>query len=127
MSLTPRVLLVNDSVDEREMYAECFRRQGFCTLQASSATDAFKLASELPPAAIITDVRLSGEADGLALTRRLKEDERMRGVPVVVLTGFVFPHDQEAAAQAGCDAFVPKPCLPDALSAVVEELIRDRR
>jgi len=121
------VLLVNDSPDEREMYAESFRRQGFCTLQASTATDAFKLASELPPAAVITDVRLAGADDGLALTRRLKEDDCMRDVPVVVLTGYVFTHDREAAARAGCDAFVPKPCLPDALSAVVEELIRDRR
>jgi CheY-like chemotaxis protein len=122
----PRVLLISDSPDEREMYAESFRRKGFCTLQAASAADAFRLASELPPAAIVTDVRLAGEEDGLDLTRRFKQDEQTRRVPVVILTGYVFTHDREAAARAGCDVFVPKPCLPDALSSVVTGLIERR-
>ena len=108
------------------MYAESFRRGGFCTLQASTASDGFRLAAELPPAAVVTDVRLSGDENGLQLTRRLKDDERMRRVPVIILTGYVFTHDREAAARAGCDLFVPKPCLPDALSRVVAGLI-DRR
>lgn len=123
---SPRVLLISDSADEREMYAESFRRGGFCTLQACSAADGFRLASELPPSAIVTDVRLAGDENGLELTRRLKQDERMRRVPVVILTGYVFTHDREAAARAGCDLFVPKPCLPDALSKVVAGLITRR-
>lgn len=124
---TPRVLLVNDSSDEREMYAESFRRGGFCTLQASTAADGFRLASELPPAAIVTDVRLAGDEDGLRFTRRLKSDARMRHVPVVILTGYVFTHDREAAAHAGCDLFLPKPCLPDVLSKTVAGLIQRRQ
>ena len=108
------------------MYAESFRRGGFCTLQASNASDGFRLAAELPPAAVVTDVRLCGEETGLQLTRRLKDDARMRGVPVVILTGYVFTHDREAAARAGGDLFVPKPCLPDALSRVVAGLIARR-
>ena len=123
---TRRVLLISDSADEREMYAESLRRFGFCTLQASTASDAYRLACELTPAAIVTDVRLAGEEDGLRLTRRLKQDEQMYRVPVVILTGFVFTHDRETAARSGCDLFVPKPCLPDALSRVVAGLI-DRR
>ena len=125
-SLQRRVLLISDSSDEREMYAESLRRSGFCTLQASNAADGFRLASELPPAAIVTDVRLGGPEDGLGLTRRLKDDERMKTVPVVILTGCVFTRDREAAARAGCDLFVPKPCLPDALSQVVSDLIEHR-
>ena len=105
------------------MYAESLCRNGFCALQASTAADAYRLVSELPPAAVVTDVYLSGEEDGLCLTNRLKHDERTRNVPVVILTGCVFPRDREAAERAGCDVFVPKPCLPDALSAVVVSLL----
>jgi CheY-like chemotaxis protein len=123
---TPRVLLISDSADEREMYAESLRRNGFCTLQACTGDDGFRLASELAPAAIVTDVRLGDGEDGLDLTRRFKEDARTRRVPVVILTGHVFTHDREAAARAGCDLFVPKPCLPDALSKVVAGLIQRR-
>src|SRR5215210_7402166 len=123
----PRVLLVNDSADEREMYAEFFRRGGFSTLQASTAADAFRIATELAPAAVVTDITLAGDEDGLRFTRRLKQDSRMRHVPVVILTGQVFPYDREAAAHSGCDLFVPKPCLPDVLSKMVVGLIARNR
>ena len=126
MSNPRHVLLISDSDDEREMYAESLRRHGFCTLQASTAADAYRLVSELPPAAVVTDIRLSGAEDGLCLTTRLKHDERMKHVPIVILTGYVYAHDREAAARAGCDVFVPKPCLPDALSEVVAGLVAHR-
>jgi len=42
-----RVLLVNSASDEREMYAETLRLDGFCTLQAGTAADAYRLATEL--------------------------------------------------------------------------------
>jgi len=128
MSAAPprRILLISDSSDEREMYAESLRRDGFCTLQASTAADAYRIATEMAPAAIVTDVRLEGDEDGLHLTERIKHDEHTKDVPVVILTGYVFVHDREAAARAGCDVFVPKPCLPDALSKVVANLVERR-
>jgi two-component system, OmpR family, phosphate regulon response regulator PhoB len=124
MPVTPRVLLVTESNDEREMYAESFRRRGFCTLLASTAADAARLASELPPAAVITDAHLAGDEDGLTLARRFKGDDFLRGVPLVLLTPHVFNHDRDAAARAGCDLFVPKPCLPDVLTGLVAGLIQ---
>ena len=54
-SLSRRILLVDDSADEREMYAEALRLKGFCTLQASNATDAFRMAVELQPQLIVVD------------------------------------------------------------------------
>ena len=120
----PRVLLISESADEREMYAESFRRGGFCTLQARTAADAFRLASELTPTAVVTDLRLAGDESGLELTRRLKQDNALRRVPVVMLTANSFTNDREAAARAGCDLFISKPCLPESLSKVVAGLIR---
>jgi CheY-like chemotaxis protein len=93
----PRILLVDDSPDEREMYAEWFRQEGYLTLQAERATDAYRLASELGPDVAIVDVALSGTEDGLHLTRLLKESAATRAMPVVVLTGHVFPSDRRAA------------------------------
>src|SRR3954468_16945302 len=119
---TPRVLLVDDAVDEREMYAEWFRYHGFCTLQASSASDGFRLATELAADVIITDVRLPGGDDGLRLTTRLKTTDSTARIPVVVLSGYAGRREIEAARQAGCDRFVPKPCGPDRLAAIATSL-----
>ncbi len=121
-----RVLLVNDSPDEREMYAEYFQQQGYCTLQASNAADGYRLAAELTPAVVITDIQLAGAEDGLRLTRRIKTSALAGMTRVVVLSGFVFQSDTDAAAHAGCDLFLPKPCLPDALMAAVEDLLQEQ-
>jgi CheY-like chemotaxis protein len=121
-----RVLLVNRARDEREMYAECLQRQGYCTLQAATAADAYRLATELPPAVVVTGVKLAGPDDGLTLTRRLRAHEITRSVPVVMLTGYVFAADQEAAIVAGCTEFVAKPCLPDTLASVIGSIVVPR-
>ena len=117
-----RLLLVNDSVDEREMYAEWFRQQGCCTLQAENAADAYRMAVDLAPEVVITDVKLLGAEDGLTLTRRLKQNSDTKKLPVVVLSGYVFATDDEAARGAGCDLIVHKPCLPDALAQAIERI-----
>jgi CheY-like chemotaxis protein len=121
-----RVLLVDDSVDEREMYAEYLRTRGYRTLQAVTANDGYQIAAELSPAVVVTAVKLRGTEDGLGLTARLKADASTRDASVIVLTGFVFDTDREAAARAGCDRFLMKPCLPSALASAIDELI-DRR
>lgn len=117
-----RVLLVDSSRDEREMYAEWFYRHGCCALQAATADEAYRLALERVPQVVITDVRLN-DGDGLSLTQRLKQNQRTSRVVVVVLSGYVLPADDEAARRAGCDLVVHKPCLPDALADAVEALL----
>ena len=104
------------------MYAEWLRQQGCCTLQAENAADAYRMALELAPEVVVTDVRLVGGEDGLTLTRRLKEDSHTKNVAVVVLSGYVFTTDDEAARRAGCDLVLHKPCLPDALAQAIDGL-----
>jgi CheY-like chemotaxis protein len=117
------ILLVDGARDEREMYAEWLRYLGYWTLQAETASDAYRLASELQPAVVVTCVRLRGQEDGLDLTRRIKTDEHTRNLSVVVLSGYLFSGAIEAATAAGCDLFVPTPCLPDALGRAIDGLV----
>lgn len=118
-----RILLIDDSRDEREMYAEWFLHLGYCTLQADTAADGYRLAVELTPDLIVADVALPGSENGLQLTRRLKENAATRSVPVVILTAHVFPVHRDAAASAGCDLFMTKPCAPEALADAVAQLV----
>jgi two-component system cell cycle response regulator DivK len=105
------------------MYAEWFRQQGCCALQAANAADAYRLAVELTPDVVITDVKLLGTEDGLTLTRRLKEDSHTKELAVVILSGYVFTTDDDAARRAGCDMVLHKPCLPDALGEAIEHVL----
>jgi CheY-like chemotaxis protein len=122
----PRVLLVDDAIDEREMYAEYFQTLGFCTLQATSAADGYRLAAEMHPAVVITEIKLAGADDGLSFARRLKQSDDTRFALVVVLSSSSFERERREALTTGCDRFMTKPCPPDVLAATVQELLVNR-
>jgi CheY-like chemotaxis protein len=123
---SPLVLVVEDYQDAREMYTEYLRYAGFRVAEASNGYEAVEKASALLPDIILMDLALP-RMDGWEATRRLKRDERTRHIPVVALTGHALSGHAESASQAGCDAFVTKPCLPDALVAEITKILELRR
>ena len=127
MTTTPKplVLVVDDYQDAREMYAEYLSFSGFRVEEASTGAEAIEKAFALRPDVILMDLSLPG-MDGWTATRRLKNDERTRGIPVVALTGHALAGASEGARQAGCDAFVTKPCLPDELVVEVRRMLHRR-
>jgi CheY-like chemotaxis protein len=118
----PLVLVVDDYQDAREMYAEYLSFSGFRVVEASTGHEALEKAFELRPDVILMDLSLPG-MDGWAATRQLKSDDRTRAIPVVALTGHALAGASEGARQAGCDAFVTKPCLPEELVVEVRRVL----
>ena len=118
----PLVLVVDDYQDAREMYAECLDQSGFRVEQAESGEEAVAKAVALRPALIVMDLALPG-MDGWTATRAIKTDDRTRSIPVVALTGHARSDASTAARDAGCDAFLTKPCLPDEIVALVRRMI----
>ena len=110
----PRVLLVDDYPDAREMYGEYLKFTGFDVIEASNGVEAVERALDTAPDIILMDLSLP-IMDGWEATRRLKADTRTANIPVVALTGHALSGMSEGAERAGCDAFVTKPCLPEDL------------
>ena len=127
MTTTPKplVLVVDDYQDAREMYAEYLSFSGFRVEEASTGAEAIEKAFALRPDVILMDLSLPG-MDGWTATRRLKNDDRTKGIPVVALTGHALAGASEGARQAGCDAFVTKPCVPDELVVEVRRMLHRR-
>ena len=116
------VLVVEDYQDAREMYAAYLQFSGFDVAEASNGVEAVEKATELLPDIVLMDLALP-RMDGWEATRRLKGDPRTRHIPVVALTGHALAGHAEGAREAGCDSFVTKPCLPDALVAEIRRLL----
>ncbi len=121
----PLVLVVEDYQDAREMYAAYLQFSGFEVAEATNGLEAIEKAQELLPDIILMDLALP-RLDGWEATRRLKKNAHTRDIPIVALTGHALPGHAEGAQQAGCDAFVTKPCLPDALVAEIKRLLDAR-
>lgn len=120
------VLVVEDYQDAREMYAAYLQFSGFDVAEAGNGIEAVEKTTELLPDIVLMDLALP-RMDGWEATRRLKADPRTRHIPVVALTGHALAGHAEGAREAGCDSFVTKPCLPDALVAEIRRLLDQPR
>jgi CheY-like chemotaxis protein len=122
---SPLVLVVEDYQDAREMYSAYLQFSGYRVAEATNGIEAIEQANALLPDIILMDLALP-KMDGWEATRRLKMDERTRHIPIVALTGHALAGHAEGARQAGCDSFVTKPCLPDALVAEIKRMLTVR-
>lgn len=120
------VLVVEDYQDAREMYAAYLQFSGFDVAEAGNGVEAVEKTSQLLPDIVLMDLALP-QMDGWEATRRLKADPRTRHIPIVALTGHALAGHAEGAREAGCDSFVTKPCLPDALVAEIRRLLDQPR
>ncbi len=118
----PLVLVVDDYQDAREMYVEYLDYSGFRTAEATNGVEALEKAFALQPDVILMDLSLP-VMDGWEATRRLKADERTKAIPVVALTGHALAGHSEGAKEAGCDSFLTKPCLPEAVVVEVKRMV----
>jgi two-component system, cell cycle response regulator DivK len=118
----PCVLVVDDYPDAREMYTEYLEYSGFDVVGASNGIEALERAVEAEPDIILMDLSLP-VMDGWEATRRLKADRRTASIPVVALTGHALAGISEGAKEAGCDAFVTKPCLPEDLVKEIRRIL----
>lgn len=123
MDAKPRVLIVDDYPDGREMVAEYLAFHGFPVAEARDGPQAIELAASWRPAIILMDLQMPG-MDGWEVTRRLKADPNTNGILVVALTAHALKREVQAARDAGCDAVVPKPyalaLLADALAKTAQ-------
>jgi len=116
------ILIVEDQLELRAMNAFFLECQGYRVLATGNGMEAVRSAREQRPDLIIMDLSVPG-MDGFRATRELKEDPVTRNIPVVVLTAHSYGSAGRRAREAGCDAFLMKPCPPQRLLREVEQRI----
>jgi CheY-like chemotaxis protein len=102
------VVVVDDEPDFCTVVSELLKSQNLVVHMAYGALEALSLIENVRPDLVITDVMMP-EVNGLELIRRLRADPVFGRVPTVVVSALVKQEEQEAAMDAGADAFIPKP------------------
>jgi len=78
------------------------------------------------PDIIISDVRMPGK-NGIQMTEIIRGNERLRRVPIVLLTAKALTQDRVAGYRAGADVYLPKPFSPEELLSIIDGVILRRR
>ena len=119
-----RVLIVEDDPLTSKLTRDVLHANGFETREIDDGSAARAIAVEMRAGLIVMDIGLPG-LDGVEATRRLKADPRTASIPVVAMTAYVMPGDEDRMRSAGCDAFLTKPLRLMDLVTVVESLAVD--
>jgi two-component system cell cycle response regulator DivK len=118
------ILVVDDTLDARELYAEYLRIAGLRAEVAEDGVEALTKATALRPNVIVMDLAMP-RMDGWEATRRLKADPATRHIPIIALTGHALERSRERAIEAGADGYLTKPCYPDSLLAEVHRVLKE--
>jgi len=118
----PLVLIVDDYQDNREMYSQFLAFAGLRVAEAADGREALAKTAELMPDLVVMDLSLPG-MDGWEATRAIKSDPRTKHVRVLALTGHALDGASKSAIEAGCDAFLTKPCLPEDLHGEIQRML----
>lgn len=102
------VLIVEDNELNMKLFHDLLDAHGYHTIQTRNGLEALPLARAHRPSLILMDIQLP-EVSGLEVTKWLKEDDDLRGIPVIAVTAFAMKGDEERIRSGGCEAYISKP------------------
>ena len=116
------ILVVEDSPTSRKVISMVIAKRGYTIHEAATGAVAMRKAQEGTPSLILLDAMLP-DMSGYEILHRFKNDERLKDVPVVMLTARNNPVDRQKGLQGGSAAYLTKPFDPEKLLAVIDEYI----
>ncbi len=102
------VLLVEDNELNRDMMVRRLNRAGLEVITAGNGQQALDLMHTVQPGIVLMDMNLP-ILDGWAASRKAKEDERIRHIPIIALTAHATEDYRQYALTAGCNDYATKP------------------
>ncbi len=96
------ILVIDDQPFFTTMLHNVLEQQGFHVLVANSGPDGLKSAKEHTPDVILLDIEMPG-LDGFAVCERLRKDDAVKHIPIVILTATNNPKLNDRAFKAGAD------------------------
>ncbi|HEY5748622.1 MAG TPA: ATP-binding protein, partial [Chryseolinea sp.] len=120
------ILVIEDNTDLREFMAATLQNNNYAVLSASDGEEALPLALKYVPSLVLSDLMMP-KMDGIAFTKKMKDDERTSHIPVILLTAKNEPQSRIDGLKTGADDYLTKPFSPDELLVRIDNLISQRK
>jgi CheY-like chemotaxis protein len=120
------VLLVDDDIDVIEQLKMAVEKE-YNVMIAGSGEDALEKLAETKPDCIVLDVMMSHLSDGLDITKKIKENNATKDIPIIMLTGVNQYYDYSTQVEEGYfpyDKWLNKPIKSEKLLEEIKNLIK---
>ena len=107
-SQAPVVMVVDDSLTVRRVTSRLLEREGYRVLLAKDGVDALEQMKDSLPAVLLVDIEMP-RMDGFDLTRTVRGDSRLQGIPIIMISSRTAEKHRSHAAELGVNAFLGKP------------------
>jgi two-component system phosphate regulon response regulator PhoB len=118
-----KILIIEDEAAIRDMLKFTLSSADFEVLEAPNAEQGWQLVIREHPDLILLDWMLPG-VSGVSLAQRIRQNDKTRSIPLIMLTARSEEDDQVEGFEAGADDYVVKPFSPRALMARIRALLR---
>lgn len=115
----PLVLVVDDSITVRRVTQRLLRREGYRVVTASDGLQALERLQEEKPSLVLSDIEMP-RMDGFDLTRNIRADEKLRDLPIIMITSRIAEKHREHARELGVNHYLGKPYSEDELMQLVQ-------
>ena len=119
------ILIVDDVPVNLKLAGAVLKREGYTVQTANDGEQALEMLQTMRPDLILSDIQMP-IIDGFELTRRVKQDERLRDIPVVALTALTVQTGEDKAREAGFDGYLTKPIDTRTMGLRVREYLERR-
>ncbi|MEW5770867.1 MAG: phosphate regulon transcriptional regulator PhoB [Pseudomonadota bacterium] len=123
--MAANILIVEDEPGIQEALKFNLSQHGHSVTGAASAEEALSQLGGALPDLILLDWMLPG-ISGVDLARRIREDSRLKGIPIIMLSARSEERDKVTGLEIGADDYLTKPFSPRELNARIKAVLRRR-
>jgi CheY-like chemotaxis protein len=120
-----KILVADDEIHIIHVVAIKLRNNGYDVVSAHNGAEAYELACAEKPDIVVTDYQMPSMT-GIELIERLRANEELKDVPVVLLTARSFAITQEQQAELGVAACLSKPFSPKELLKTLQDILHQQ-
>ncbi|MBC7918093.1 MAG: response regulator, partial [Rhodoferax sp.] len=114
----PLVLVVDDSITVRRVTQRLLKREGYRVTLAADGLQALEKLAEERPAVVLSDIEMP-RMDGFDLARNIRGDDKLKDLPIIMITSRIAEKHREHARELGVDHYLGKPYSEDELLGLV--------